>query len=198
MSDRCLRNIWNESTLFLFQRDVRHAVTFTKMVEASIDSSDEDIFLNYAGKNGIKPYRFEPKRRRLNVDQHDYITSYYSHSQSKAVFYKVLSKEEDRVRTSKIFLNSLDYILLVNDVGHLPAPSSNSFVITLNTLAADKNDRIVTNTKINKSHHGVMNWSQRHYNTQEPFRITHCRRGWECLAKCNIPPSRLPDRPIIE
>ncbi|KAG1666945.1 putative glutamate receptor [Nymphon striatum] len=40
------------------------------MVEASIDSSDEDIFQNYAGKNGIKPYRFEPKRRRLNVDQH--------------------------------------------------------------------------------------------------------------------------------
>ncbi|KAG1655986.1 Cubilin [Nymphon striatum] len=52
------------------RRDVRHAVTFTKMVEASIDSSDEDIFQNYAGKNGIKPYRFEPKRRRLNVDQH--------------------------------------------------------------------------------------------------------------------------------
>ncbi|KAG1662587.1 hypothetical protein GQR58_020899 [Nymphon striatum] len=41
------------------------------MVEASIDSSDEDIFQNYAGKNGIKPYRFEPKRRRLNVDQHE-------------------------------------------------------------------------------------------------------------------------------
>ncbi|KAG1669042.1 Tryptophan 5-hydroxylase 2 [Nymphon striatum] len=40
------------------------------MVEASIDSSDEDIFQNYAGKNGIKPYRFEPKRRRLNADQH--------------------------------------------------------------------------------------------------------------------------------
>ncbi|KAG1682538.1 Sulfotransferase 1C2A [Nymphon striatum] len=40
------------------------------MVEASIDSSDEDIFQNYAGKNGIKPYRFELKRRRLNVDQH--------------------------------------------------------------------------------------------------------------------------------
>ncbi|KAG1682588.1 Ataxin-7-like protein 1 [Nymphon striatum] len=56
--------------LFHKTRDVRHAVTFTKMVEASIDSSDEDIFQNYAGKNGIKPYRFEPKRRRLNVDQH--------------------------------------------------------------------------------------------------------------------------------
>ncbi|KAG1649300.1 hypothetical protein GQR58_029145 [Nymphon striatum] len=54
------------------RRDVRHAVTFTKMVEASIDSSDEDIFQNYAGKNGIKPYRFEPKRRRLNVDQHEH------------------------------------------------------------------------------------------------------------------------------
>ncbi|KAG1714226.1 hypothetical protein GQR58_001704 [Nymphon striatum] len=39
------------------------------MAEASIDSSDEDIFQNYAGKKGIKPYRFEPKRRRLNVDQ---------------------------------------------------------------------------------------------------------------------------------
>ncbi|KAG1672552.1 G protein-coupled receptor kinase 1 [Nymphon striatum] len=39
------------------------------MAEASTDSSDEDIFQNYAGKKGIKPYRFEPKRRRLNVDQ---------------------------------------------------------------------------------------------------------------------------------
>ncbi|KAG1682925.1 hypothetical protein GQR58_010457 [Nymphon striatum] len=39
------------------------------MAEASIDSSDEDIFQNYAGKKGTKPYRFEPKRRRLNVDQ---------------------------------------------------------------------------------------------------------------------------------
>ncbi|KAG1670848.1 Protein bicaudal C 1 [Nymphon striatum] len=39
------------------------------MAEASIDSSDEDIFQNYAGKKGIKPYRFDPKRRRLNVDQ---------------------------------------------------------------------------------------------------------------------------------
>ncbi|KAG1674539.1 Protoporphyrinogen oxidase [Nymphon striatum] len=54
----------------LKERDVMHTVKFTKMVEASIDSSDEDIFQNYAGKNGIKPYRFEPKRRRLNVDQH--------------------------------------------------------------------------------------------------------------------------------
>ncbi|KAG1663197.1 Soluble guanylate cyclase 88E [Nymphon striatum] len=46
------------------------------MVEASIDSSDEDIFQNYAGKNGIKPYRFEPKRRRLNVDQHGNVKMY--------------------------------------------------------------------------------------------------------------------------
>ncbi|KAG1672672.1 Trafficking protein particle complex subunit 11 [Nymphon striatum] len=51
-----------------YQADV-DAVTFTKMAEASIDSSDEDIFQNYAGKKGIKPYRFESKRRRLNVDQ---------------------------------------------------------------------------------------------------------------------------------
>ncbi|KAG1657556.1 Kelch-like protein 8 [Nymphon striatum] len=29
------------------------------MVEASIDSSDEDIFQNYAGKNGIKPEKFQ-------------------------------------------------------------------------------------------------------------------------------------------
>ncbi|KAG1696962.1 Histone deacetylase 3 [Nymphon striatum] len=39
------------------------------MAEDSIDSSDEDILQNCAVKKGIKPYRFEPKRRRLNVDQ---------------------------------------------------------------------------------------------------------------------------------
>ncbi|KAG1693345.1 Zinc finger protein 37A [Nymphon striatum] len=41
------------------------------MAESAIDSSsDEDISRNYAGKRGIKPYGFEPKRRRrLHVDQ---------------------------------------------------------------------------------------------------------------------------------